>query len=87
MNIFNKIRNCITQKMVARQVPVKIANKFANEFVTKEVTPTEMLEINKGNMKLDYCNRGLEIKKVNISKCVANTRLMSLTTPSLSIVT
>ena len=78
MNLFEKIRNCISDKMQMRNVPKFIAEKVATEFVNDELTTTETAEIDAGRMRLEYNN--LLIKRVNVGDNLVNREcLMKLT--------
>jgi len=83
MNILQKIKNCIAEKMINRSVPKMIADRVAHDFINNDITKTEIDEIHKKRMKLDYCSRSLEIKKVNIGSNINKLRLMSLVTQNI----
>jgi len=77
MNILQKIKACITQKMLNRNVPKIIAEKHARNFVNSELTAIEFNEIANKRMKLEYSQ--LAITKVNIGDDVNIARLLDFT--------
>jgi len=77
MNILQKVKACITQKMLNRNVPKIIAKKCAIEFVNSEITTLEFNEIANKRLKLEYNN--LNIRKVNIGDNVNKARLLAFT--------
>jgi len=77
MNILQKIKACITAKMVKNNVPESIAKNCASNFVNNEITAVEFDEIQNKRMKLEYSN--LSINRVNTEATVNKARLLSLT--------